>query len=45
MIRSSVDLPAPFSPTTPILAPWKNERLMLRSTTFSPKVRPILRIS
>ena len=26
MIRSSDDLPAPLAPSTPILAPWKNER-------------------
>src|SRR5947207_1822811 len=25
MILSSVDFPAPFGPSTPILAPWKNE--------------------
>ena len=26
MIRSSVDLPAPFKPRTPILAPGRKER-------------------
>src|SRR5882724_9755084 len=30
MIRSSVDLPAPLAPSTPILAPWKNESQMPR---------------
>ena len=25
MIRSNVDLPAPFNPSTPILAPGKND--------------------
>ena len=28
MILSSVDLPEPFTPNTPILAPGKNEREM-----------------
>jgi len=28
MIRRTVLLPEPFSPSTPILAPWKKERLM-----------------
>ena len=28
MILRTVDLPEPFSPSTPILAPGKNERLM-----------------
>ena len=28
MIRSSVDLPAPFGPRTPIFAPWRNESEM-----------------
>jgi hypothetical protein len=28
MIRSSVDLPEPFRPSTPIFAPGKNDRLM-----------------
>ncbi len=30
MIFSSVDLPEPFRPSTPILAPGKNDRLMSR---------------
>ena len=30
MIRSSVDLPEPFRPSTPILAPGKKDRLMSR---------------
>src|SRR5437660_9377779 len=30
MMRRSVDLPAPLAPTTPILAPWKNESQMPR---------------
>ncbi len=30
MIRSSVDLPDPFSPSTPILAPGKNDSEMSR---------------
>src|SRR2546425_1584733 len=30
MIRSNVDLPAPLAPSTPILAPWKNESQMPR---------------
>ena len=30
MIRSSEDLPEPFRPSTPILAPGKNDRLMSR---------------
>ncbi|MND01511.1 hypothetical protein D3C83_205360 [compost metagenome] len=30
MMRSSVDLPDPFRPSTPILAPGKNDREMLR---------------
>ena len=28
MIRSTVDLPEPFRPSRPILAPWKKEREM-----------------
>ena len=32
MIRSSVDLPLPFEPRTPIFAPGKNEREMSAST-------------
>src|SRR5688572_23478100 len=35
MIRSRVDLPAPLSPTTPILAPWKKLSEMSLSTCFS----------
>ncbi len=35
MMRSSVDLPAPFRPSTPILAPGKNDREMfLRISRF-----------
>src|SRR3989304_1153367 len=30
MIRSSEDLPAPLAPSTPILAPWKNDSQMPR---------------
>src|SRR5260370_36911359 len=30
MIRSSEDFPAPLAPSTPILAPWKNESQMPR---------------
>ena len=30
MILRSVDLPEPFRPSTPILAPGKNDRLMSR---------------
>ena len=32
MIRSTVDLPAPFGPSTPIFAPGKNDREMFAST-------------
>ena len=32
MIRSSVDLPAPLGPSTPILAPGRNDSEMSRST-------------
>ena len=32
MIRSSVDLPAPFGPRTPIFAPGRNESEMFAST-------------
>ena len=35
MIRSSVDLPAPFGPKTPIFAPGRKEREMLASTCRS----------
>ena len=27
MMRNTVDLPAPFAPSTPIFAPGKNDRL------------------
>jgi hypothetical protein len=33
MILSSDDLPAPFSPSTPILAPGKKDKLMSRRMT------------
>ena len=36
MILSSEDLPVPLGPTTPILAPWRNERVTLSRTTLSP---------
>ena len=32
MIRSSVDLPAPFGPSTPIFAPGRNDSEMFAST-------------
>ena len=35
MIRSSVDLPAPLAPSTPILAPGRNESEMSSSTRLS----------
>ncbi len=35
MIRSSVDFPEPFGPSTPIFAPWKNESEMFASTCRS----------
>jgi hypothetical protein len=35
MIRSSVDLPAPFGPSTPILAPGRNDSEMFASTCRS----------
>ncbi len=35
MIRSRVDLPAPFNPSTPILAPGYMEMLTPRSTSLS----------
>ena len=39
IILSSVDLPAPFGPSTPILAPGKNESEISFSTWFpGPKV-------
>ena len=36
MILSRVDLPVPLGPTTPILAPWRNDRVTLSRTTLSP---------
>ena len=36
MIFSSVDLPVPFGPTTPILAPWRKDKVTLSRTTLSP---------
>src|SRR6188472_1002771 len=36
MILSSVDLPVPFGPTTPILAPCRKDRVTLSRTTLSP---------
>ena len=35
MIRISVDLPAPFGPSTPIFAPGRNDREMFASTCRS----------
>ena len=35
MIRRSVDLPAPFGPSTPIFAPGRNESEMFASTCRS----------
>ena len=35
MIRSSVDLPEPLSPSTPIFAPWKKLSEMFSSTVLS----------
>ena len=35
MIRSSVDLPAPFGPSTPIFAPGRNDSEMFASTCRS----------
>ena len=35
MIRSSVDFPAPFGPSTPIFAPGRNASVMLSSTLRS----------
>ena len=32
MIRSRVDFPAPFGPSTPIFAPWRNDSEMFAST-------------
>ena len=36
MIWSTVDLPAPLGPTTPILAPGRNDRVTLSRITLSP---------
>ena len=36
MIFSSVDLPVPLGPTTPIFAPCRKERVTLSRTTLSP---------
>src|SRR5690348_11252426 len=36
MIFSRVDLPVPLGPTTPILAPCRNDRVTLSRTTLSP---------
>jgi hypothetical protein len=36
MIRSRVDLPAPFGPTTPILAPGRKASVTSSRTTLSP---------
>ena len=38
MILSRVDLPAPFGPTTPILASGKNDMVTLSRMSFSPSV-------
>ncbi len=35
MIRSSVDLPAPFGPSTPIFAPGRNDSEMFANTCRS----------
>ena len=36
MIFSTLDLPAPFGPTTPIFAPGKNDNVTSSRMTFSP---------
>ena len=36
IIRSRVDFPMPFGPTTPIFAPGRNARVTLSSMAFSP---------
>ena len=36
MIRSTLDLPAPLGPTTPIFAPGKNDNVTLSRMTLSP---------
>ena len=38
MILSSVDLPAPFRPTTPILAPGKNDSEMSFENLLAPRI-------
>ncbi|CAI8158174.1 MAG: Uncharacterised protein [Pseudidiomarina mangrovi] len=44
MMRNSVDLPEPFKPSTPILAPGKNDKEMsfkivrLGGTTFETRI-------
>src|SRR5215475_6864908 len=43
MIRSRVDLPVPLGPTTPILAPCRNDNVTLSRTTLSPCVLRTLR--
>ena len=45
MMRSRLDLPAPFSPSTPIFAPGKNESEMsFRMTRLGGTTLPTLRI-
>ena len=36
IIRSKVDLPVPFGPTTPIFAPGRNASVTLSRITLSP---------
>ena len=36
MMRKSVDLPAPFGPSTPIFAPGRNDSQMSFSTSRPP---------
>jgi hypothetical protein len=43
MILKSVDLPVPLGPTTPILAPCRNDNVTLSSTSFSPNFLRTLR--
>ena len=42
MMRKSVDLPAPLTPSTPILAPGKNASVM-SSRTFLPPGKILVR--
>ena len=42
MMRSSVDLPAPFTPSTPILAPGRKASVM-PSRTFLPPGKILVR--